>query len=149
MSSSVSLAILSAKPGLRAAEQREADEAAHYQTCPFRLEVHLRSIDLPVVGIKNLAPAPAVAVRAHVAQDLEADDALPSTIAGAVVADGIGVAWAQDYLDHSDQLAVAFVNLHQRGGRSIHVADRAPHAHRARLGRGNGRSRHERHQRQK
>src|SRR5262245_40622377 len=145
-------ASLDADPGLRAAQQRSADVAAHLElpAAVGRREPHL--VDLAVVGIEDGAAVPQrLLALLDAANDLQADDRLVLAIVAALVADGVLLAGIEHLLHAAAEHAAALADAHQRLLGLGLVVDRLPHADRRGLREGAARRqraerRGERHQ---
>src|SRR5215475_6115999 len=115
--------LLPAYPRLRAAEHRNADVTPHDQLLAVLGELHRRAIRLSVLGVEDLAAAPFVAVRAHVAKDLHPDDRLTFPVVGAFLTHAVGGAGVdEDAPPHDLDIAGRFVES-RHGGALVGQAD--------------------------
>src|SRR2546428_409141 len=81
--------LIGAQPCLRAAQERDPDEAAHLELSAAVDKAHAAAINLAVVGIENLSAGVLLAVPAQPPQDLQADDRRVPQLAAAFLAQGI------------------------------------------------------------
>src|SRR3546814_5391868 len=97
-----------AQPGLAAAQQRHADEAAHAQAFAVVLQAHFGVVDLAVLRIEDGTAGPAVAILLHAPEEGHADDRLVLAGTFAFVADRVRllVGPVESFCDTALQFAV-------------------------------------------
>src|SRR5438132_9271014 len=78
--------LIGAQPRLRAAQERDADEAAQLEFSAAVDKTHPAAIDLAVVRIENLSAGVLLPVPAQPPQDLHADDRRVPQLAAALLA---------------------------------------------------------------
>src|SRR5690606_33436485 len=116
--------LLDALPDLRAAEEREPDEAADAE--PRRaVERHLRAVGAAVGRVGDRAAGPLRAVRLHVAEDDDAAEIAALVLAGAGGADA---ALGKQFEDAAVELPALLVDLDVRLRLAVVVVDGAPDA---------------------
>src|SRR2546427_6925011 len=122
--------LIGAQPCLRAAQERDADEAAHLELSAAVDKAHAAAINLAVVGIENLSAGVLLAVPAQPPQDLQADDRRVPQLAAAFLAQGIrtGRRRGKHRLHGGFELSVDLDDAHQAVGLPGAIAVGLPEA---------------------
>src|SRR3989475_4731744 len=109
--------LIGAQPCLRAAQERDPDEAAHLELSAAVDKAHAAAINLAVVGIENLSAGVLLAVPAQPPQDLQADDRRVPQLAAAFLAQGIrtGRRRGKHRLHRALELSADLADAHQAG----------------------------------
>src|SRR2546428_13709820 len=81
--------LIGAQPRLRAAQDRDADEAAHLELSAAFDKTHAAAVNFAVVRIENFSAGVLLPVPAQPPQDLHADDRRVPQLAAAFLAQGI------------------------------------------------------------
>src|SRR2546427_4742968 len=120
--------LIGAQPCLRAAQERDPDEAAHLEFSAAVDKTHPAAIDLAVVRIENLSAGVLLPVPAQPPQDLQADDRRVPQLAAAFLAQGVrtGRRRGKHRLDGAFVLSVPPAGPHPGLGLPGAVAGRLP-----------------------
>src|SRR6266446_4230695 len=121
-------ALIGAQPGLRAAQKREADEAAHLELSAAVGKAHAAAINLAVVRIENFSAGVLLPVPAQPPQDLHAYDRRVLQLAVAFLAQGIrtGRGRREHCVHGALELSVDLDDAHQPVGFPGAIAESAP-----------------------
>src|SRR2546425_3282742 len=120
--------LIGAQPCLRAAQERDAEEAAHLELSAAFDKTHAAAINLAVIRIENFSAGVLLPVPAQPPQDFQADDRRVPQLAAAFLAQGIrtGRRRGKHRLHGAFELSFDLDDAHQAVGFPGAIAESLP-----------------------